>query len=88
MVSSAVMDRRRFQSPTKFDPERDASDGLLFGYGLHRCIGAPIAEAQIVQTLKPLLRQRGLRAAPGRRGKLQTIGPFPEHLFVQFDAAE
>lgn len=86
LVSSAVMDARRVREPARFDDQRATADGLLFGYGMHRCVGARLAQVQIAQTLKPLLRKRRLRVASGGRGKLKTLGPFPEHLMVQFDA--
>lgn len=88
LVSSALMDARRVRDPARFDSQRTGAGDLLFGCGMHRCIGAPIAEVQLVRTLKPLLRKRGLCAAAGAKGRLQTLGPFPEHLFVQFDASE
>ena len=34
---------------------------MLFGFGLHWCIGAPLAETQITQTFKPLLKMAALR---------------------------
>jgi hypothetical protein len=58
---------------------------MLFGSGLHWCIGYFIAAAQITQTLKALLVKRGLRPAKGKEGQLQLLGAFPEHLIVEFD---
>ena len=85
-TASAMMDQRRITDPQVFDPLRPPHDYMLFGHGLHRCIGAPLAEAHITRSLKPLLQQANLRCAPGKSGKLHTIGPFPEHLFVRFEA--
>ena len=56
---------------------------MVFSYGLHWCIGAFLARAQITQTLKPLLK-RGIRRAHGRDGQLRTIGLMPAHLTVEF----
>jgi hypothetical protein len=58
---------------------------MLFGNGLHWCVGAFIAEAQITQTFKALLVKKGLRRAEGKAGQLQLLGPFPEHLTVEFE---
>ena len=58
---------------------------LLFGYGLHWCTGAFIAAAQITQTFKALLVKPNLRPASRRAGRLQLLGPFPQHLTVEFD---
>jgi cytochrome P450 len=82
---SAMFDPRVVERPKQFMPGRLSSENLTFGYGLHWCIGAPLAEAQIVQTLKPLLMRRNIKRAPGKAGKLQEDGPFPKHLVVQFD---
>jgi cytochrome P450 len=83
-TQSAMFDERRVTRPNDFNPNRPASNFMLFGYGLHWCVGIFIAEAQITQTLKALLLTKGLRRAPGRAGQLQLLGPFPEHLVVEF----
>ena len=88
VTKSAMFDERIVQRPHAFDPERPAHQLMLFGYGLHRCIGAPLAEAQITQTFKPLLQLPKLRRALAREGKLQRIGPFPERLVIEFDRRE
>lgn len=84
-TQSAMFDPRKIVEPNAFEPSRPDDNYLLFGYGLHWCIGEPLARAQITQTLKPLLAQRNLRRAPGMRGRLGKIGPFPAHLEVAFD---
>jgi len=85
MTQSAMFDERRVNNPYEFDPDRPAADYMLFGHGLHWCIGAFIAEAQITQTLKALLVRPGLRRAPGEEGQLKWFGTFPGHLWVEFD---
>lgn len=82
---SAMFDDRQIENPFTFNPNRPATDYLMFGSGLHWCIGYFIAVAQITQTLKPLLAKNGLRRADGKDGQLQLLGPFPEHLIVEFD---
>jgi cytochrome P450 len=84
-TQSAMFDARRVAAPRRFDPDRPRHDYMLFGQGLHWCVGAFIAEAQITQTLKPLLRRPGLRRAAGEDGRLARLGPFPAHLFVEFE---
>jgi len=84
-TQSAMFDERRVKNPYDFDPGRAAADYMLFGHGLHWCVGAFIAEAQITQTLKALLVRKGLRRAPGKEGRMQWIGGFPHHLWVEFD---
>jgi cytochrome P450 len=84
-TQSAMFDPRRIPQPNVFDPSRQQDNYMMFGVGLHWCIGASLAQAQITQTLKPLLLQRNLRRAPGAAGRLSKYGPFPAHLVVEFD---
>ena len=84
-TQSAMFDERRVAEPDRFDPDRPPHESMVFGYGLHWCIGAFLARAQITQTLKPLLKKRGLRRARGRAGQLETVGLMPTHLTVEFD---
>ena len=85
VTASAMFDDRKLDNPRAFNPDRPPSHYMLFGYGLHWCVGAYIAEAQITQTFKALLLKSNLRRAGGDAGKLRTFGPFPAHLTVQFD---
>ncbi len=82
-TQSAMFDERRVAHPTAFDPDRPRSDYMLFGRGLHWCIGAYIAEAQIMQMFKTLLKRGLPKRAEGKRGKLTRLGPFPQHLFIE-----
>ncbi len=84
-TQSAMFDKRRIKNPGRFDPARPATDYMLFGYGLHWCVGAFIAQTQITQTFKALLLKKDLRRAPGTAGRMQRLGPFPEHLIVEFE---
>jgi cytochrome P450 len=84
-TESAMFDRRRVVRPRTFNPDRPPTDYMLFGHALHWCVGAYIAQAQITQTFKALLVEKHLRRARGRIGKLETLGPFPWHLHVEFD---
>lgn len=84
-TQSAMHDPRRVDNPEIFDPSRDQTDYMLMGFGLHWCIGAPLAYAQITQTFKALLERDNVRRAPGTDGKMTTFGPFPESLWVEYD---
>jgi cytochrome P450 len=83
-TQSAMRDPRRVTAPGKFDPYRDSSDSMVFGTGLHWCVGAPLAIAQMTQTFKPLLRRAPVRRAPGLAGRTRYLGSFPEHLTVTY----
>ena len=83
--ASAMMDPRRVSDPARFDPHRSDSDYIHFGYGLHQCFGIHINKATLHLMLKPLLKQRGLRRAAGKSGRLSKIGAFAEALTVEWD---
>jgi cytochrome P450 len=83
-TQSAMFDERRVDRPWDFDPDRPAFHSMLFGYGLHWCTGAFMAAAQITQTMKALLIQPKLRPAQGDAGRMKLLGPFPQHLTVEF----
>jgi cytochrome P450 len=83
-TQSAMRDPRRVTAPGKFDPYRNSSDSMVFGTGLHWCVGAPLAIAQMTQTFKPLLRRAPVRRAPGAAGRTRYFGSFPEHLTVTY----
>src|SRR5262249_23151455 len=84
-TQSAMFDERRVEKPKAFDAGRALAQYLQFGFALHWCVGAFIAEAQITQTLKPLLRRAGLRRAARGAGRVKWLGPYPEHLWVEFE---
>lgn len=84
-TQSAMLDPRNVDRPGHFDGTRDPANSLLFGHGLHWCVGKAIADAQITQAFKALLRHEGrLSRTPGADGRMKLLGLFPEHLFVQF----
>lgn len=79
MTGSAMWDSEKVPDANKFDPMRPASSYLHFGSGMHWCIGAMLAKAQLTQTFKALLR----RGEPTRRSALRyTGGLFPDGLNI------
>lgn len=82
---SAMLDPNKLDKPEEFNPDRPPTHYMLFGHGLHWCVGAYIAEAQITQTFKALLVKHNVRRAPGIDGTLREFGPFPALLTVTYD---
>jgi cytochrome P450 len=55
-IASANRDPRKFSDPDRFDIHRDnARMQLSFGAGIHRCIGAPLAQVEIPAAIDVLL---------------------------------
>ena len=86
MTSSAMFDSQQVMHPFRFDPARPASNYMHFGFGMHWCIGAMIARAQITQTFKALLAQSAVVRAPALRGRLALWGLFPDHLYIDYES--
>jgi cytochrome P450 len=82
-----MFDRLKLTQPGKFRTDRPWDDYILWGDGLHTCFGAHINKVLIPAILKPLLKQQGLRRAPGPAGQIDTQKtPFPVHLSLEFEA--
>ena len=79
---SAMFDSDAVEKPFHFVPGRPASGLMNFGCGMHWCVGAFIARAQITQTMKALLLRPNFARSPGRAGRLQSVGAFPTSMMV------
>ncbi|QLQ36541.1 cytochrome P450 [Micromonospora robiginosa] len=67
LISLANRDDEVFDDPDAFDPYRQAHQQVAFGFGVHQCIGQPLARAELRIALVALARRfPGLRvtAAP------------------------
>jgi len=85
LTQSAMRDSRGVRRPRDFDPDRSRDHNLVFGDGLHHCIGRKIAEVQITQTMKALLSQDNLRRARGPKGRMRRISMFPLSQTLDYD---
>jgi len=58
LLSAANRDPDAFDDPARFDIEREnASDQLAFSYGLHQCIGQPLARLELHTVFSTLFRR-------------------------------
>ncbi|GCE21648.1 cytochrome P450 [Dictyobacter kobayashii] len=86
--ASANRDGAHFPDPERFDIQRTPNRHLTFGYGIHFCIGAPLARLEGRIVLSLLLKQlKNLRRIPNVS---VDVGPGPLHhinnLPVMFEA--
>lgn len=87
-TQSAMFDPDVFPRPSKVRADRPEEHLMHFGIGLHACFGHQITQkAQVPAIIGAVLRQPGLRRAPGKAGRLVWDGPFPAALEVAFDSA-
>ena len=84
---SAMFDKRAVKDPWDFRPDRPDQQSLIFGHGIHKCIGAMLARVQTAECFRALFSRPGFRRAAGKKGKLERLGPYPEKLMVEFDPA-
>ena len=69
LYGSANRDERQFPNPDTFDLERNPQDHLGFGFGIHYCLGAPLARLEARVAIDALLR---------RFPRIERRGPQPD----------
>ncbi|PBC04751.1 cytochrome P450 [Mesorhizobium sp. WSM3860] len=82
---SAMFDPEIVQRPNEFDISRPYRDYMVFGHGIHLCIGAEIARIQIGECVRALFGKPKLSRARGRAGKMVNVGAYPASLHVDFE---
>ena len=65
VILTANHDPAVFDHPATVDLGRDPNPHLGFGWGLHHCLGAPLARMELMMALRALYRAMpDLRAVP------------------------
>ncbi|WP_323178713.1 cytochrome P450 [Streptomyces sp. NBC_01381] len=84
MLSMANRDHSVFEDPDDFDPKRrEAHRHMAFGFGLHQCIGQPLARAELRVALVELARR-----FPNLRSELKLADVPQRPMAVTFGVAE
>jgi beta-dihydromenaquinone-9 omega-hydroxylase len=55
LFAAANRDPRHYDDPDTFDPDRNPSDHLAFGLGIHYCLGTPLSRMEVSRVLTQLL---------------------------------
>lgn len=76
-LAAANRDRAYLDDPDRLDVTREAVGHLAFGHGIHHCLGAPLARAEM-RTAFPAL--------PRRFPHLALADPFEEVEFATHNA--
>jgi len=94
MIGSALMDDRPgpIERPEEFRLGRDPTHQMIFGHGLHACIGQAIGLQLLAGMAQPLFALSGLRRVSGHAGRIRygKIGTYPaqnypQHLLVSYE---
>ncbi len=89
LLGSANRDERAFAEAEQLDVRRaNAKEHLSFGFGIHYCLGAPLARLEARIVLEELTRSLpGLRLVPGQTFAFSPNTSFrgPEHVWVEWD---
>ncbi len=66
-VPSANRDPRQFEDPDRFDVGRTDNQHLGFGLGIHHCVGANVARAELQEALRVILERCPLVEGPAEK---------------------
>ena len=74
IYGSANRDEREFPDPDSFRLDRELGSHVAFGHGIHYCLGAPLARAELQAVLDGLLDRYASLERAGPAERLQTPG--------------
>jgi cytochrome P450 len=73
LFSSANRDESVFSDPDRFDIDRHPEDHVAFGYGIHHCLGAPLARLETRILLETMARRVRTLEPAGAGVPVQSI---------------
>ena len=71
-IGKASRDPIKFPDPEEIRLDRLDENYMVFGHGMHKCLGRHIAVVGLVEQLKLLGQLKGFRRAKGAQGILRT----------------
>jgi cytochrome P450 len=83
LFGSANRDERRFAEPDRFDITRNPTDHLSFGRGIHRCVGAGLAQEEMKAVLDALADRVECCSVVDRSWRRNNALHGLAHLFVE-----
>lgn len=90
--SSAMMDSEMIDCPKEFRINRPDWNYVMFGQGMHECLGKKIGKILVAEAVRPVLALKNIRRVKGKAGGLLpgTGIPaqfYPGHMVLEFDEA-
>ncbi len=82
-----MFEARVLNQTNEFRIDRPDFHSIHFGYGVRKCFGRYINQAQIPAIAYALIRQKNLRRAYGGSGQMQMAGIFPTSMNLAFDVS-
>jgi cytochrome P450 len=83
MWIAANRDPSAFPQPERVDLDRDVADNLLFGAGIHRCLGEPLARLNLRVGVEELLRYTDRFEFAGSKAPTRHVYPSNGLSFLQ-----
>jgi len=91
VMAAANRDPRSYDNPTEFSLDRQRNHHHTFGFGIHFCIGAPLARMEAKMAMKALLERFASVRRPDAPGGPDERVPSPllrgfHHLWLEFES--